>query len=77
MRVVFVWFWAQHYYMIQRFLQQLDVMCVGSRKNYNRDFGIERAVQEGAFVTTCETALFELVKGAGSPHFKAISKLIK
>ena len=51
--------------------------CVGSRKNYNRDFGIERAVQEGAFVTTCETALFELVKGAGSPHFKAISKLIK
>lgn len=51
--------------------------CVGSRKNANRDYGIERAVQEGAFVTTCEAALFELVRGAGTPHFKAISKLVK
>lgn len=51
--------------------------CVGSRKDSDRDYGIERAVQEGAFVTTCEAALFELVRGAGSPHFKAISKLVK
>lgn len=51
--------------------------CVGSRKEYNRDYGIERAVQEGALVTTCEAALFEMVRGAGTPHFKVISKLVK
>lgn len=51
--------------------------CVGSRVEYNREYAIQRAVQEGAFVTTCEGALFEMVQGAGTPHFKAISKLVK
>ena len=51
--------------------------CVGSRMVYNKDYAIQRAVQEGAFVTTCEGALYEMVQGAGTPHFKAISKLTK
>ena len=51
--------------------------CVGSRLVYNRDYAIQRAEQEGAFVTTCEGALYEMVQGAGTPHFKAISKLTK
>ena len=51
--------------------------CVGSRLVYNRDYAIQRAAQEGAFVTTCEGALYEMVQGAGTPHFKAISKLTK
>lgn len=51
--------------------------CVGSRTEQNKEYGIQRAVQEGAFVTTCEAALFELVTGAGTPHFKVISKLVK
>ena len=51
--------------------------CVGSRLVYNRDYAIQRATQEGAFVTTCEGALYEMVQGAGTPHFKAISKLTK
>lgn len=51
--------------------------CVGSRMVYNKEYGIQRATQEGAFVTTCEGVLFELVQGAGTPHFKAISKLVK
>ena len=51
--------------------------CVGSRASYNRAFAIQRAGQEGAFVTTCEGALFEMVGGAGTPHFKAISKIVK
>lgn len=51
--------------------------CVGSRMVYNKDYAIQRAVQEGAYVTTCEGALYEMVQGAGTPHFKAISKLTK
>lgn len=51
--------------------------CVGSRVVYNKEYAIQRAVQEGAFVTTCEGALYEMVQGAGTPHFKAISKLTK
>lgn len=51
--------------------------CVGSRLVYNKDYAIQRATQEGAFVTTCEGALYEMVQGAGTPHFKAISKLTK
>ena len=51
--------------------------CVGSRAVYNKDYGVQRAVQEGALITTCEAALFELVQGAGTPHFKVISKLVK
>lgn len=51
--------------------------CVGSRMVYNKDYAIQRATQEGAFVTTCEGALYEMVQGAGTPHFKAISKLTK
>lgn len=51
--------------------------CVGSRMVYNKDYAIQRAVQEGAFVTTCEGALYEMTEGAGTPHFKAISKLTK
>ena len=51
--------------------------CVGSRMVYNKDYAIMRATQEGAFVTTCEGALYEMVQGAGTPHFKAISKITK
>lgn len=51
--------------------------CVGSRLVYNRDYAIQRATLEGAYVTTCEGALYEMVQGAGTPHFKAISKLTK
>ncbi len=51
--------------------------CVGSRVVYNKDYAIQRAVQEGAFVTTCEGALYEMTQGAGTPHFKAVSKLTK
>ena len=51
--------------------------CVGSRVVYNKEYAIQRAVQEGAFVTTCEGALYERTQGAGTPHCKAISKLTK
>ncbi len=51
--------------------------CVSSRSAYDKEIGLKRMQQEGAFLTTCEAVLFELTRGATSPHFKAISKLIK
>lgn len=50
--------------------------CVGSRMVYNKSMQPESCA-EGAFVTTCEGALYEMTQGAGTPHFKAISKLTK
>ncbi len=51
--------------------------CIGSRKLYDKEMGIKRMEKEGAYMTTCEAALFELTGGAKSPHFKVISKLVK
>lgn len=51
--------------------------CIGSRKPYDKEMGIKRMEKEGAYMTTCEAALFEMTGGAKSPHFKVISKLVK
>ncbi len=51
--------------------------CVGSRKPYDKEIGLKRMEKEGAYLTTCEGALFELTGGAKSPQFKTISKLVK
>ena len=51
--------------------------CISSRKSSDKEFGIMRAVQEGAIVTTYETLLFELLKVAGTETSKKIQKLIR
>ncbi len=51
--------------------------CVGSRKEENRQIGIKRAIQEGAFSTSYESILFELTGVAKTDRFKEISRLIK
>lgn len=51
--------------------------CVGSRKAVDKKYGIKRAKQEGALIVTYEQLLFELLSGAESPYFKAVSKLVK
>jgi nicotinamidase-related amidase len=51
--------------------------CVSSRKLIDKQFAIERLIQEGAMVSTYESILFELCRYAGTERFKAISKLIK
>ncbi len=52
-----------------------DAVC--SRKTRDRDVALDGLRQLGAMVSVSETALFDLLGRAGTPEFKAISKLIK
>jgi nicotinamidase-related amidase len=51
--------------------------AVSSRSGGNRALGLEKAVADGARLTSAEMALFEMLEEAGSPEFKAISKLVR
>ncbi len=57
----------------------VHVVCdaVTSRTQANRDIGLNRMEVSGAVLTSVETALFELLGGAGTDEFKAIQSLIK
>ncbi len=50
--------------------------AVGSRHEIDYERGLERLERAGAVVTTVEAALFELLRRAGTPDFKAVQKLI-
>lgn len=52
------------------------VDAVGSRSEANRDLGLAKAERAGAWPTSAETALFELLGTAGSDRFKAVQKLV-
>ena len=51
--------------------------CVGSRNPNDKKIAIRRMQQEGAWITTSESILFELLRHSGTEEFKKISKLIK
>ena len=51
--------------------------AVSSRFQSDYENAISTAARAGAVITTTETALFQLVKGAGTAGFKAISKLVR
>ena len=51
--------------------------CCGSRRAADQESGLRRAMCEGVQVSCSETVLFELTHIAGSPTFKAVSKLVK
>ncbi len=51
--------------------------AVSSRSEFNKNIALNRMKDAGAFLTTTEMALFELLHSAEGPNFKAISKLIK
>ncbi|MGF7141124.1 isochorismatase family protein [Roseimarinus sediminis] len=51
--------------------------AIASRKAADMAIAMERFRHEGIMVTTVESLLFELLRMAGSPQFKAISKLVK
>jgi nicotinamidase-related amidase len=50
--------------------------AVGSRFERDLGVGLERAHGAGAVITSVETALFELVGGAGSDQFKRVQGLV-
>ncbi|MDX2478880.1 MAG: isochorismatase family protein [Desulfuromusa sp.] len=52
-----------------------DAVCSRFKGDY--DNAISTAARAGAVITTTETALFQLVKVAGTDEFKAISKLVR
>ncbi|TXH60519.1 MAG: isochorismatase family protein [Bacteroidia bacterium] len=51
--------------------------AVSSRTAENKNLALERMRQSGAFIVSTEMLLFQLIQEAGTPAFKAISKLIK
>lgn len=51
--------------------------AVSSRFKSDYDNAISTAARAGAVITTTETALFQLVKVAGTDEFKAVSKLVR
>ena len=51
--------------------------AISSRKEYEYKIGLERMINNGAIPSCTEMALFELIKGAKHPEFKAIQNLIK
>jgi nicotinamidase-related amidase len=50
--------------------------AVGSRSKQNWRLGLEKVERAGATLTSVETALFELVRRAGTDEFKQVQKLI-
>lgn len=50
--------------------------AVGSRTEENRAIGLAKAERAGALLTSVETALFELLGGAGTDEFKQVQRLI-
>ena len=55
----------------------LLVDCITSRAPENKQAALARLTQAGAIQATLEMVLFELMRTADSPQFKAIQKLIK
>ncbi|MEG2700407.1 MAG: isochorismatase family protein [Hungatella sp.] len=55
----------------------LVVDCISSRKESDLAIALKRAVEEGAFLTTYEAVLFELLQEAGTLQSKKIQRLIK
>jgi nicotinamidase-related amidase len=50
--------------------------AVSSRTALNRRLGLEKMEQSGAWITSTEMALFELVGRAGTDEFKTIQRLV-
>jgi nicotinamidase-related amidase len=55
----------------------LLVDCITSRKKESKEVAMGRMVQAGAVPSNLEMALFEMMRSADSPQFKAVQSLIK
>lgn len=59
------------------FVVHLAADASASRNPENRFLALERLRAEGTTVTSVESALFELLRAAGTEEFKLISKLVR
>ena len=50
--------------------------AVGSRSADNKELGLHKVERAGAVLTSVETALFELVRRAGTDDFKKVQKVV-
>ena len=74
-----------HICVQQTVLQLLDegyqvyvpVDCISSRSEQDRLWAADRMAKAGAVMTTYEAVLYELMRDAKAPEFKAISKIVK
>ncbi len=55
----------------------LLVDCITSRKHDSKEVALARLTQAGAVLSNLEMALFEMMRAADSPQFKAVQQLIK
>ena len=55
----------------------LLVDCITSRKRESKQVALSRLTQAGAWQSNLEMALFEMMRTAESPQFKAVQSLIK
>ena len=55
----------------------LLIDCITSRKRESKDVALHRLTQAGAVLSNLEMALFEMMRTADSPQFKAVQSLIK
>lgn len=51
--------------------------AVSSRNPFNTDIAIQRAIQAGAFISSTEMLLFQMLETAADPSFRTISKIVK
>lgn len=56
---------------------QVIADAVASRTDENKQIGLSRMAAAGAVISSTEMLLFELLRTAEHPHFKALSKLIR
>ena len=51
--------------------------AVSSRSPENRRVGLDKMARAGAEITSVETAIFELMREAGTPQFKEVLRLVQ
>lgn len=61
----------------REYTSHVVVNAVSSREEIDYETALTRMAQEDVHLTTVEILLFQLLEKAGTPEFKAISKLIK
>lgn len=63
--------------LAEGFVVHLVKDAVMSRRKENWQVGIDMAAAAGAVITSTETALFQLLRVAGTEQFKKLSKLVR